>query len=55
MRTTILHNPQNKEIFRQVYPSLKSSLHLMNISQLHFPQVQPAVTHIQPFQGCEIR
>jgi hypothetical protein len=27
----------------------------MNISQLHFPQVQPAVTPIQPFQGCEIR
>jgi hypothetical protein len=28
---------------------------LMNISQLHFPQVQPAVTPIQPFQDCEIR
>jgi hypothetical protein len=20
----------------------------------HFPQVQPVVTHIQPFQGCQM-
>jgi hypothetical protein len=47
-----------KQNFGQVYPSLKSSLHLMNISQLHFPQVSRVlgtVTPIQPFQGCKIR